>query len=238
MRHIVHQNFDGSSIERNFKSDAKPAESVAKPAVKLPIGRGFQVFNVCFSIYFNYLIILQTRSTVQTKTNRRMDFSAEDLVFNSNERQTAHDHPNQKRRNRVRKQNVAKTNSQEQELISTAESASFVKSAKQLNGYNYPVPDKTEAPIDTSVVTEKADKVTGYDYPTPDRLAKKLILPSTEPTNNPTYPTSVPKQKKNNYMAEPKPFNTRPTEKTEIYTSTFARLRVAETTNPSPIASR
>lgn len=168
-----------------------------------------------------------------------MDFSAEDLVFNSNERQTAHDHPNQKRRNRVRKQNVAKANSQEQELISTAESASFVKSARQLNGYNYPVPDKTtDAPIDKSVITEKADKVTGYDYPTPDRLAKKLILPSTDPTSNPGNPTNAPKQKKNNYQAEPKPFNTRPTERTEIYTSTFARLNVAETTNSSPIAAR
>ena len=117
-------------------------------------------------------------------------------------------------------------------MIETAESASFVKDRSTFNGYNYPAPDKSNsytypAPDKTpEKVTESYEFVTpqkvqepkGYDYSAPEKDSFKL-------------PPSVPaKQKKNGYIYEPKPFNTRPTEKTEMFASTVARLRVAEET--------
>jgi hypothetical protein len=187
LRHIIKPELITSS--EIFRNDAKASESIQSPQIKLPVGRGFQA-----------------RSTIEPKVNKRIDLKTDQLMFHPAEVPTVTKSAPIRRMRKGRKESQRRISHESAELVDTAESAAALHTMNSnLNGYNYPVPDKQ----------------VGYEYPAPERGARKLELPTD------SFGFIAPKQKKNGYFYEPKPFNTRPTEKSRIFTSTAAKLEIA-----------
>lgn len=123
------------------------------------------------------------------------------------------------RRNIRKEKTKSENEAKEKEIQDTAETSSFVKDKSTYNGYSYPTPEKTN----------------GYEYPNPEKNGYQY-LPPHQGYNYPSTQTKVlpsqkpEKLKANTFLAEPQPFNTRPTEgTTEMYASTVATLEVSTT---------
>lgn len=178
LRHFVRNEQGlGTSGELFFRNDARPAESMQKPTVRLPQGRPFRAPN--------------------SKINKRMD------ELNVETHQSA-ENPDASeflymRRGRKGKASEVK----DKEIQDTAETSSFVSDKNSFNGYNYSPPEKPD----------------GYQYLPPKQEF------SEKESERSRY--AVEKSKQNDFLNEPKPFNTRPT---VMYASTIAKLNIVETT--------
>lgn len=168
-----------------------------------------------------------------------MDSSTDELIYtNSDETANASENLYQKRNNRRQKAINSRTRStsKEQELIETAESASFVKDRNSFNGYNYPTPDKSNG-YSYPTPDNKPEKVTeSYEFVTPQKIKEQKGYDYSAPERNSfKLPPSIPSQEsKNGFFYEPKPFNTRPTIRTETFASTVGRLRATDQTTTRP----
>lgn len=192
----------GASGEIFFRNDARPAESIQKPAaVRLPQGRAFRAPNL--------------------KINKRMDNNDDD-ANKSGENLKASEILYTRRNNRKGKAND-ENEAKGREIQETAESASFVKERSTYNGYEYPTPEKTngyEYPSpEKSNGFQYLPPQQGYSYQSPSRSGETL-------KSNP----KPEKLKSNAFLSEPQPFITRPTVKpTEMYVSTVVALDVSTT---------
>ena len=135
LRHVVRseQGF-GASGELFFRNDARPAESIQKPAVRLPQGRAFRAPN--------------------SKINKRMDNNDDD-VNRSGENSNASEILYARRNNKNQNENQP----QGREIQETAETSSFVKDRSTYNGYSYQAPEKSKG-----YEYPPPDKVGGYQY--------------------------------------------------------------------------
>lgn len=175
LRHVVRseQGF-GASGEIFFRNDARPAESIQKPAVHLPQGRAFRAPN--------------------SKINKRMDNNeggdaSKPAGENANASETLY-----ARRNN-RKEDANENDSKGKEIQETAETASFVKNRSAYNGYSYPSP--------SNIGYEYLPPNQGYNYPAarnnlrtdekiesnpkPEKLLNTIFLSEPQPFN--TRPT-------------------------------------------------
>lgn len=209
LRHVVRseQGF-GASGEIFFRNDARPAESIQKPAVHLPQGRAFRAPN--------------------SKINKRMD-NNDDVANKSGENRSASDILYTRRNNRKGKENKNENDSKGKEIQETAETASFVNDRSTYNGYSYPTPEKTNG-----YGYPKPDK--SYEYLPPRQsfsLGYSIQAPRSEEK---LQANAKPEKLKNNaFLSEPQPFNTRPTAQTsEMYASTIASLEITTLRKTGP----
>lgn len=179
----------GTSGEVFFRNDARTAESIQKPTVRLPQGRAFRVPN--------------------SKLNKRMDNNADagigdggDDAKRQRENLDASEVLYSRRNNRQKEKDGV--NNDGKEIQETAETSNGNK------GYSYPKPESGYSYLPPQQ---------SYNYPAPKESLK------TSTSNGKTE-----KLKKNlNFLNEPQPFSTRPTEKsTEMYVSTVAALEIAK----------
>lgn len=182
----------GTSGEVFFRNDARTAESIQKPTVRLPQGRAFRAPN--------------------SKLNKRMDNNAAatagigdggDDAKRQRENLDASEVLYSRRNNRQKEKDGVNNDGKEiQETAETNNGNKGYSYPKPESGYHYLPPQQT------------------YDYPTPKESLKT-------PSSN--GKTEKLKKNNNNFLNEPQPFSTRPTEKsTEMFVSTIAALEIAK----------
>lgn len=188
----------GTSGEVFFRNDARTAESIQKPTVRLPQGRAFRAPNS------------------NSKLNKRMDNNAA-VDASSTANGDAGDDANRRkenldasevlysRRNNRQKEKDVNNNGKNdgKEIQETAET----NNANGHKGYSYPVPES------------------GYRY-LPPQQAYNYPKENLKASNN-GKTEKLKKPNNGGFLNEPQPFNTRPTEKpTEMYVSTVASLEI------------
>jgi hypothetical protein len=199
LRHVVRseQGF-GTSGEIFFRNDARPAESVQKPAaVDFPHqGRAFQ-------------------PAANSKINKRMDNNVNNNEANkSGENLSASEILYSRRNGKTNKSKTGRAISgaedelKSREIQDTAETSSFVKDKSTYTGYSYPQPDKGyDYPKSSGY--QYLPPAQGYNYDTP-RDGKKINLGETKSEK---FASKI-------VLSDPQPFNTRAPEKSTVMIAT------------------
>ncbi|KAG5681443.1 hypothetical protein PVAND_010879 [Polypedilum vanderplanki] len=166
LRHVVQSELGFGTSGEVFRNDARAAESIQKPTVRLPQGRAFRAPNSKLNKRMD--------NNEQADDANRQSLDASEILYN--------------RRN-ARKE---KTN-EPKELQETAESASFVNNK---NGYNYKQPEGNgyEYPVPNGY--QYLPPQQAYSYPKENKNgkvgSKKPVLQDPQPFN--TRPTERPSE--------------------------------------------
>ncbi|XP_062564360.1 mucin-2 [Armigeres subalbatus] len=160
--------------------------------------------------------------------NRRMDTSVEE----SDESIDFEDIS--LKRNNVRRSNLVSRGekSSSEETQTADETASFARSGKAINGYNYPAPDKTFEGSNT--------KPEGYNYEKPIKLLNTNDKASaTSSRTAKILENNFSQQQfgqKNSFTFDAKPFITRATEAPTVVTSTTTKQQTLRATTASTVS--